>query len=319
MSSILEALEKARQERERQRRELERAKKIAGTQKGNGGSHKPPDTEPPQTPPSPGGKKKPSTILVIVIVLSIAATGILGVSAYLFYRVETRLSLLDTSSTAQPVSPSSTPGIERRAPAIAGTVHSPTPDISREEQTIDEKKDTVVVAHSSPSPTPPSVDKSQKEPSIVESRMETSRPTTTPAPRKTQTPTPAPTDIPPATPMPEKRLAKSNQIVKEDSISALNSVSNESKKETPTPVVEQQVPTTIPADEETIRTEIKNVSAENLGLSIGSILWSEDNPLVLINGKILEEGDSIEDITVVTIHRKSLKVKKGDKQYNVFF
>lgn len=50
-------------------------------------------------------------------------------------------------------------------------------------------------------------------------------------------------------------------------------------------------------------------------LSLEGIIYSKNNPVVVINGEILREGDGIGEFTILKIESKKVILKKADKTH----
>lgn len=55
------------------------------------------------------------------------------------------------------------------------------------------------------------------------------------------------------------------------------------------------------------------VSQKNLAIT--GILYSEDNPSAIIGGAIVREGDMINDVKVVKIHKNSVEFEKNGEKW----
>ena len=49
--------------------------------------------------------------------------------------------------------------------------------------------------------------------------------------------------------------------------------------------------------------------------TIGAIVYNEENPTALINNKVVHEGDSIQGVKVVKIHRNEIEFDKNGKRW----
>ena len=100
MSTILQALEKARQERERQIRKTETPKKKSGQKQRYGYPRKPPrkkrlgdhDTEEPP---------RPSRFPLLAIFFFVLGIGLVCIALYILHRVEDRLRSLDQTTVTK--------------------------------------------------------------------------------------------------------------------------------------------------------------------------------------------------------------------------
>ncbi|MCF7870676.1 MAG: general secretion pathway protein GspB [Candidatus Omnitrophica bacterium] len=59
----------------------------------------------------------------------------------------------------------------------------------------------------------------------------------------------------------------------------------------------------------------KKINIANISLE--GIIYSKKNPVVAINGEILEEGERIGEYTIVKIEEKKVILKKGNKKYSL--
>lgn len=53
------------------------------------------------------------------------------------------------------------------------------------------------------------------------------------------------------------------------------------------------------------------------GMSLEGIIYSEENPAVVINGEILRENETIGDYLVLEIERERVVLKKDGKEYEL--
>jgi len=51
------------------------------------------------------------------------------------------------------------------------------------------------------------------------------------------------------------------------------------------------------------------------GLNLRGIIYSEKDPVAIINGEVVERGDSIGEYLVLEIERKKVILKKGDQEF----
>ena len=62
-----------------------------------------------------------------------------------------------------------------------------------------------------------------------------------------------------------------------------------------------------------------DISADKLGLHIEGVFWDNKKPMAIVNGEIVGEGDVIKGMEVVTILKKSLRLKRGTVLYHVLY
>jgi hypothetical protein len=56
---------------------------------------------------------------------------------------------------------------------------------------------------------------------------------------------------------------------------------------------------------------------KTFGLALEGIVWDQDMPMAMINGRIVEEGDKIEGVRILKIHKISVEIEKDGKSYSI--
>ncbi len=299
MSTILKALEKARQERERQRKEDEniRAQQVVyGAKK----SVEPPS--PPQKPPQTAKAGEPSPagrFFFIGIILFIISVGVLGIASFMMYRINHTLTV-----SHSPKSDSNQAGFsgilsdkddkelfapQEQSLTENNTQRSRSPDSPGDDRQIKHEK---AAAQSSGDRDTSSREQEQTTPDVHA--------------RETREAQPPPTATVPLEPVPSPTPAVHRTSV----------APSPTPRKTPVPTPSPS-PSPSPAEEKALA-EVYT-PPDKLGLQIDGIFWDEIKPMAIINGKIVSKGDKIEGMEILEIKKNSLRLKKGNTVYNVLF
>lgn len=292
MSTILKALEKARQERERQLRHQQQIL-IEGIKQPSGKSPSTPASPSPiSTPSSPSISARFSQrILVFAVIFLGLSFAVLGIAIYFVLRMEKQVK-------TRPVEKIIVEKVEIREPAqtVAPSIPTPTAPSTKTEinqrllssrdvsqnlnagfrkemnERVPPQNQTQLPIHSE--------DKTQKS---LENQNVVPSPTASEAMISNLPVQPSiPKDTSPRAELP----AKSSPV-------------------SPPPVESPSSP--------------REVTPETLGLTIEGVFWDEKKPMAIINGSIVGEGDRVGGVDIVKIYKKSIQVKKGSVIYNVLF
>ena len=121
-------------------------------------------------------------------------------------------------------------------------------------------------------------------------------------------PTPLPRSAPAvpvaSTPSLPAETAPAQQVAQHPSPQPASSSSEEPTKESPAPAAEVSA---TPVREE----------GKTFGLELEGIVWDKAMPMAMINGRIVEEGDKIEGVRIVKIHKISVEIEKDGKSYSI--
>jgi hypothetical protein len=90
--------------------------------------------------------------------------------------------------------------------------------------------------------------------------------------------------------------------------------------EIPSAEVEQPTQPETPAEQEVKPKEIPEgglIEAKELGLNLEGIVWDKQKPLAMIDGRILGERDEIKGYTITKINKTSIEVKKDNRTFTL--
>ncbi len=76
-----------------------------------------------------------------------------------------------------------------------------------------------------------------------------------------------------------------------------------------------------PAKESVAPAEVSSApireEGKTFGLALEGIVWDKTEPMAMINGKIVEEGDKIEGVRIVKILKTTVEIEKEGKHYSI--
>lgn len=292
MSTILKALEKARQERERQLRQQQQI--LTGGLKQAPG--KAPSTPAGSAPVSPPSSPSISTrfsqrILVFAIISFGLSFAVLGIAIYFVVRMEKQVK-------TRPVEKIIVEKVEIREPAQS-------------------------VAPSTPPPTAPLI-KTEINQRLLSSRdgLQNLNPTfikemNERVPPQNQGHLPV-TTADKTQKSPEKQNVVPSPTASEAIISNIPVQPSIAKDTSPRAELTEKSSSVSPPPVESPSSP-REVTPETLGLTIEGVFWDEKKPMAIINGSIVGEGDRVGGVDIVKIYKKSIQVKKGSVVYNVLF
>lgn len=58
---------------------------------------------------------------------------------------------------------------------------------------------------------------------------------------------------------------------------------------------------------------------EDFGLTIGGVMWNEQNPMALVNGEIVKIGHIVGDMTITGITRDYIEMEKDGVKFKFKF
>ncbi|MCX7766331.1 MAG: hypothetical protein N2246_06480 [Candidatus Sumerlaeia bacterium] len=291
MSTILKALEKARQERERQLKHQQEAltEGIKQTiRKESTTIASSATVSPPSTPSIPS--RFSLRILVFATIFFGLSFVVLGVAIYFVLRMEKQVK-------TRPVEKIIVEKVEIREPAQMALPSTPSTPPSTKTET---NKGMLSSREVTQNLTPGSGNEINAR---VKQQTQSSIPQITTDKTLTSPPTREVIQPPPAT----------EAVISNSAIQSSPPRDTPSGAEPPA----KSLPVSSPPVESPFSP--REVTPETLGLTIEGIFWDEKKPMAIINGTIVGEGDRAGGVDIVKIYKKSIQVKKDSVLYNVLF